>query len=208
MSIPSNDFLSEAIEIDTASQFFLPRTTVDKYYNNGLLSRRSFELLVRGDSLRGFELEAYRGFNSENEVSDEVIFTRKEVYTAAIVNDIVQRLCPNFTIAADFRRTVVSTELDYFTSKYPEEEFELTFDFRKYLARDETIDTATWDIEVIQGTDPDVADMLSGSVEINGTKITETVSNGVGDVVYRMTGEITTDQNNTYVLKGDMRVLN
>src|SRR5690554_1235962 len=65
--------------------------------------------------------------------------------------------------------------------KDPAEVWSVTFNFSKITS---TIDSATWSIECVSGTDPDVATMLLGVPQISGGKTIQLIRNGVHGNVY------------------------
>lgn len=81
----------------------------------------------------------------------------------------------------------------YFSPKRPTERLALTFDFKNVLGSSETISTAAWSMEVIEGTDPDpTTTMVYGAAAISDTKVTQLIDSGVDDVLYRVVCKITT----------------
>lgn len=74
----------------------------------------------------------------------------------------------------------------FFSPKRTGESITLCFDFVKLLGSAETISSAVWTIEVVDGDDPASSGMLSGGTAIGGTKVSQRIQNGVDGVVYRM----------------------
>lgn len=75
---------------------------------------------------------------------------------------------------------------DYFSPKRTGETIALTFDFVNVLGSTETISSAVWSVEVVEGTDASPGDMISGSETVASTKVTQLITDGVNRVVYRM----------------------
>lgn len=82
--------------------------------------------------------------------------------------------------------------VQYFSSKRVGETITLTFNFSRLLGTGETINSATWSIEVVDGVDASPSSMISGSESISGSKVSQLVTGGVHDVVYRMVCAVTT----------------
>ena len=99
---------------------------------------------------------------------------------------------------------------DSFSYKIPTESELFSFDFSQVLTPNEIISTASCTIEVMNGTDPNVNDMLAGAPIILGQTTSQRLEAGLNEVTYRliMTINTTLDSNpyNTYVGVGDLTV--
>jgi len=93
-----------------------------------------------------------------------------------------------------------------FSYKFTTEVKSLSFDFSQVLASGETISTATCTVVVIDGTDTNPSNILSGGTTIIGFKVYQQVQNGVAGVTYRLVATITTSVGNTLVALGDLPV--
>lgn len=72
-----------------------------------------------------------------------------------------------------------------FSPKRPVEIEILDMDYRRSLARSETIISATWTMTVVEGEDPAPEDMLSGDPVIEGTRVFHDVKGGLAGVTYK-----------------------
>ena len=97
---------------------------------------------------------------------------------------------------------------EFFSSKRDGETVAYGFDFQKVLATGETISTATFSSELVEGTDPSPGTMISGSATISGTKVTQLITGGVDDAIYRIVCEITTSLSQTIHGTGLLQVQN
>jgi hypothetical protein len=93
-----------------------------------------------------------------------------------------------------------------FSYKFTAEIKPLSFDFSQVLASGETLSTATCTVLVIDGTDSNPSNILSGGATIIGTKVYQQVQNGVAGVTYRLVATVTTSASNTLVALGDLPV--
>ena len=71
-----------------------------------------------------------------------------------------------------------------FSPKSPNEIIPLSFDFSSVLSLVSAVASLT--ITVVDGTDPDVADMLDGVAEVQGPVVVQRVKNGVDGVTYEL----------------------
>lgn len=62
----------------------------------------------------------------------------------------------------------------------------VTFDFASQLAAGETISSASVTAAVHSGTDATPSTLISGSASISGSKVTQTIANGVVGVTYKL----------------------
>jgi hypothetical protein len=60
------------------------------------------------------------------------------------------------------------------------------------LASGETISGSTWSVEVVEGSDPNAADMLSGSPSTSGSKVSHLVTGGLDQILYCIVAAATT----------------
>ena len=81
--------------------------------------------------------------------------------------------------------------------KTPTESQPLGFDFVDDLDVGETISSATFSVVVVDGADPDVGDMLTGSSAISGSEVRQRVRNGVAGVTYEVRAVVVTSASNT-----------
>lgn len=86
-----------------------------------------------------------------------------------------------------------------FSTKDPDEVWQLSVDFSKILASGETISSSTWSVTAYTGTDASPSSILSGIPSIVGTKSKHTVIDGLDGVVYRIKATAETSLGNTYV---------
>jgi hypothetical protein len=93
-----------------------------------------------------------------------------------------------------------------FSYKITNESELFTFDYSPVLNSGETITTASCFVEVISGTDPNQNAILVGSPFINGSLVSQRVSNGVSEVTYRLSMTAVTNQTNVYTVVGDLPV--
>ena len=93
-----------------------------------------------------------------------------------------------------------------FSYKFTTEVKPLSFDFSQVLASGETISTATCTVLVIDGTDSNPSNVLSGGTSIIGFKVYQQVQSGVAGVTYRLVTTVTTSAGNTLVALGDLPV--
>jgi hypothetical protein len=75
---------------------------------------------------------------------------------------------------------------DYFSPKRTGETIALTFDFVNVLGSTETISSATWSVEVVEGVDASPSNMIQGSETVIATKVSQLITGGIDGVVYRM----------------------
>lgn len=87
-----------------------------------------------------------------------------------------------------------------FPAQSPNESLPLTFKFGEQLVSGETISSADWDIEVVQGEDDDVATRLVGTPSNLGADTTHRVTGLQSGVSYRLTATVVTSQGNTFEL--------
>ena len=93
-----------------------------------------------------------------------------------------------------------------FDNKDPEEIEIVGFDFAQRLAAGETIQTATFTVVVLSGTDASPSSVLQGSPIIDGSIAKHMIKSGVASVVYRITAKITTSLGQTMVEAGNISV--
>ena len=84
--------------------------------------------------------------------------------------------------------------------KQPGEQEYFAFDFELSLDDDETIESATWTVAVVQGTDPSPSAMLSGSPIVDGSKVSQMIIGGLSDVQYRLSCQAVTNLGQTLEL--------
>lgn len=82
--------------------------------------------------------------------------------------------------------------INSFSYKRTGETITLSFDFRKLLGSGETINSALWTCELVEGTDPSPSSMVSGNASISGTKVSQLITGGVDGNMYRMICTINT----------------
>lgn len=87
-----------------------------------------------------------------------------------------------------------------FSEMNPSEEIPLTIDFVNDIPPDIAINSATFTSSVLRGEDADGANKVTGSITINGTKVTRKVKNVVGGVLYRLEATATLADNSKYTL--------
>jgi hypothetical protein len=93
-----------------------------------------------------------------------------------------------------------------FSYKFTGETKPLSFDFSQVLASSETLSTAACTVVVIDGTDANPSNILSGGASIIGSKIYQLVQSGVAGVTYRLVATVTTSAGNTLIALGDLPV--
>lgn len=93
-----------------------------------------------------------------------------------------------------------------FSPKDPDEIEYVGFEFAARLATGETIQSATFHIEVIEGTDPAVAAMLLGGATIAGSVVRQKVGAGVVGVRYKVSAHAVTSTGQTLVESGTLEV--
>jgi hypothetical protein len=93
-----------------------------------------------------------------------------------------------------------------FSYKYTTETEPFTFDFTAALLGGETITSASCTVITVDGTDPNPSLILAGAPYTTDNKVTQTVTNGVSEVTYRLIATITTSKGNTYTATGDVPV--
>ena len=86
-----------------------------------------------------------------------------------------------------------------FDPKDPSASDVFALDFADDMATGETLSTATFAIAVLDGTDADVADMLSGAASVVGTEARQRIIAGVAGVTYDVRAVVTTSAGNTKV---------
>lgn len=95
-----------------------------------------------------------------------------------------------------------------FSSKDPEEIYTIGFDFTDVLLDGETVSTATLAVDLQSGTtDPAMATMLSGNVNITGNVVAQHIRYGVAGNTYRIDCLATTSESNKYMLNATMSVV-
>lgn len=92
------------------------------------------------------------------------------------------------------------------SSKENGETVSMSADFGALIGSGETIVSATLDVTVLRGTDPDVATMASGSVVIDGDTVSRLIGDGVTGVDYLVTAIATTDAGQVLKLTGVLPV--
>ena len=92
------------------------------------------------------------------------------------------------------------------SSKEIGETVSMSADFGALIGSGETIVSATLDVTVLRGTDPDVATMASGSVVIDGDTVSRLIGDGVTGVDYLVTAIATTDAGQVLKLTGILPV--
>lgn len=73
------------------------------------------------------------------------------------------------------------------------------FDFSPRLASGETIQSATFAIAAVDGSDPAAPSMLQGVAMIDGATVRQKVTGGVAGLTYRLSAHITTSNGQTLV---------
>jgi hypothetical protein len=76
------------------------------------------------------------------------------------------------------------------------------FDFRKGLAKDETLTGADFEISVIDGSDPAAVSHLIGPAIVSGTQARQRIAGLVPGVEYEVQAVVTTNQGSTKSLWG------
>ena len=84
---------------------------------------------------------------------------------------------------------------NYFSLKRTGETITLTFDFKKLVGTGETISSAEWQVEVVEGVDAAPGDMESGAPSISGLLVSQLITGGVVGNTYRMICRATTSAN-------------
>ena len=92
------------------------------------------------------------------------------------------------------------------SSKENGETVSVSADFGAIIGSGETITSATLVVSVLRGTDPDVASMVSGSVQIDGDTISRLITDGVTDADYLVTAIATTDAGQVLKVTGILPV--
>lgn|GEM_PF-310708 len=90
--------------------------------------------------------------------------------------------------------------------KPPDSEEFFTLDTVRQLSPNDKILTSECQIELLHGDDPDAVDMLSGSVHINGTELTQKVAHGITGCRYQLTFTANTLYGAVLKLSGDFHV--
>jgi hypothetical protein len=93
-----------------------------------------------------------------------------------------------------------------FSYKITTESELFTFDFSQVLAPTETINSAGFNIIVMNGTDDNPNSMVVGTPVITQQKVSQRLVNGNSEVTYRLEMVIQTSLSNTYVGVGDLTV--
>lgn len=96
---------------------------------------------------------------------------------------------------------------DRYTHKDPSEAIRYGYDFAPLLVDGDTLLSVTSTIRVIEGEDASAAAMLSGTVAINGSKVSQLVINGVVGVTYKIGFSATTSSSQTFIEAGLLQVL-
>lgn len=96
--------------------------------------------------------------------------------------------------------------MSYTPAKLADETEFYGFDYSQLLAAGETITDATFSITVLEGTDADADDMLSGSAVINGSIVTILLTGGVENVHYNLHCAAETSAGQTMSLSEDFWV--
>ena len=82
----------------------------------------------------------------------------------------------------------------------PDESEVYGLDFTNYLARGETILTATSDLTVFEGTDADPTSHLSGSPSVSGATVSQRLLTLTSGVTYTLSFTAVTTMSNTLTL--------
>lgn len=88
--------------------------------------------------------------------------------------------------------------LGTFDPRHPAESEPLGFGFSARLAEGETVSSAVFTIEVVEGTDPEPASMLSGAPTTTSTGAFQRVAGGVDGCTYKLTCVATTTASNIH----------
>jgi len=80
----------------------------------------------------------------------------------------------------------------YFSPKREAEQIICTFDYTKLLGTGETIQSALWTSELVEGVDAAPNDMISGGASVAGSKVSQLIIGGVDDNIYRLICAATT----------------
>ena len=94
-----------------------------------------------------------------------------------------------------------------FSYKLTTENEQFTFDFSTVLGTGETINSASMNVEVVQGTDSQPLNILVGSPAISGSRVAQRISGGLDQVTYRLELSINTSASNVYTSVADLPVL-
>jgi hypothetical protein len=81
------------------------------------------------------------------------------------------------------------------------------FDFKRDLATGEVVESADFEISVIEGTDASASSRLLGPASVSGVQARQRVANLVPGVVYKLQAIVTTNQGNTKSLWGRVTCL-
>lgn len=92
------------------------------------------------------------------------------------------------------------------SSKENGETVSISADFGAIIGSGETIASATLDVTVLRGTDPDVGSMASGAVVIDGDTASRLIGDGVTGVDYLVTAIATTDAGQVLKITGILPV--
>lgn len=92
------------------------------------------------------------------------------------------------------------------SSKETGETVSVSVNFDAIIGAGETIISATLYVTVLRGTDPAVASMASGSVQIDGDTISRLITDGVTGVDYLVTAIATTDTGQVLKVTGILPV--
>lgn len=83
-----------------------------------------------------------------------------------------------------------------------------TFDFSDRLQFGEAINGAGVAISVLNGVDPNPSAMLSGTVSITATTVTQAITGGLPGVIYSVVCVATGTNSHNYVKQGSLAVIN
>jgi len=93
-----------------------------------------------------------------------------------------------------------------FSYKFVNEIKSLSFEFSEVLTSGESLSTASCSVIVLDGTDANPSNLLSGGASIVGTQIYQWVQGGVAGVTYRLIATVTTSAGSTLIAIGDLPV--
>jgi len=94
-----------------------------------------------------------------------------------------------------------------FSYKLTTENELFTFDFSNIIASGESISSASFVVEVVQGSDSSPSSIIVGTPAINGSRVVQRIQGGLDQVTYRLEMSVTTSLTNVYTLVGDLPVL-
>lgn len=99
----------------------------------------------------------------------------------------------------------MSTQI--FESKLVDETISLTFNFGSRLSAGETISAGGCAVEVFSGVDANPSALLSGAATLDGEDIIQQITGGLEGVVYLISCQADTSDNNVLINQGKVAVL-